>query len=107
MYKYFLIVFLFIASVTLATAQQIDTTGRKSKTDKKLQQRLDSAKANPIVPKPKERIYHPDSNHSPHKAVMHSLLIPGWGQIYNHQVWKVPVIYGVLGTLAYYYIQNK
>ncbi|MGZ3830824.1 MAG: DUF5683 domain-containing protein, partial [Mucilaginibacter sp.] len=44
--------------------------------------------------------------HSPHKAVMHSLMIPGWGQLYNHQVWKVPLIYAGLGAATYLYIIN-
>ncbi|MDR3693476.1 DUF5683 domain-containing protein [Mucilaginibacter sp.] len=48
----------------------------------------------------KEKVFHPDSAHSPHLAVMHSLMVPGWGQVYNHQWWKVPVIYGVLGLFV-------
>src|ERR1700749_5064202 len=98
MYRCFLIICLIAASVVVAKAQQINTTG-KSKTDKKLRERLDSVKANPIVPKVKEKVYHPDSNHSPHKAVMHSLMVPGWGQVYNRQYWKVPIIYGGLALL--------
>jgi Family of unknown function (DUF5683) len=107
MYRCFLIIFLVVSSLAVVKGQQIDSLGTKSKTDKKLQDKLDSAKANPIVPKIKEKIYHPDSNHSPHKAVMHSLMIPGWGQIYNHQVWKVPVIYAGLGLLAWVYVFNQ
>ena len=38
--------------------------------------------------------------HSPHKAVIRSLIIPGWGQLYNHQWWKVPIIYAGLGLLV-------
>jgi hypothetical protein len=106
MYRCFLIICFVLLSVVV-NAQQIDTLGQKSKTDKKLQQKLDSVKNNPIVPKSKERVYNPDSNHSPHKAVMHSLLIPGWGQIYNHQIWKVPVIYAGLGLLAWVYVYNQ
>lgn len=105
MYKYFLVICLIAASVVAVKAQQIDTTG-KSKTDKKLRDRLDSVKANPIVPKVKEKVYHPDSNHSPHKAVMHSLMIPGWGQVYNRQYWKVPIIYTGLTLIVVYYEFN-
>lgn len=37
------------------------------------------------------------------KAVMRqSMLIPGWGQITNKQVWKVPIVYGLLGGLTFY-----
>jgi len=37
------------------------------------------------------------------KSVMYkSMMIPGWGQIVNDQVWKVPIVYGLLGGLGYY-----
>ncbi len=55
----------------------------------------------------KEKVYHPDSTHSPHKAVMHSLMIPGWGQVYNHSWWKVPIIYGGLGLLGSAVVFNQ
>lgn len=39
------------------------------------------------------------------KSVMHkSMILPGWGQIVNHQIWKVPLVYGLLGGLTYYSI---
>jgi hypothetical protein len=34
--------------------------------------------------------------HNPGKATMFSAIIPGLGQIYNKQSWKVPIIYGAL-----------
>ena len=62
----------------------------------------------PAIPKTKkERSYHPDSNHSPHLAVLRSLMVPGWGQIYNNQWWKVPIIYGGLGAFGYYLVWNN
>jgi len=37
------------------------------------------------------------------KAVLRkSLIIPGWGQITNKQIWKVPIVYGLIGGLGYY-----
>ena len=32
------------------------------------------------------------------------MIIPGWGQITNRQIWKVPIVYGLLGGLAWYSI---
>lgn len=40
----------------------------------------------------------------PKKVLRQSLMIPGWGQITNRQIWKVPIVYGVLGGLTYYSI---
>jgi hypothetical protein len=94
-----------------ARAQQPDTT--KSTVIKNNKDTLTSTRADTVVtrsfkPKAKkEKVYHPDTLHSPHTAIMHSLLIPGWGQVYNHHWWKVPVIYGALGALGYYIIWNN
>jgi hypothetical protein len=37
---------------------------------------------------------------SPRGALLRSLALPGWGQIYNHQPLKAPVIWAGLGTLV-------
>lgn len=46
--------------------------------------------------------------HIPRLATRRSLLIPGWGQAYNKQYWKIPVVYGILAipTVAYVYNNN-
>jgi len=68
-------------------------------------QQPDTLKPNPapkfLLPKAGDnKVYHPDSLHSPHKAVIRSLIIPGWGQLYNRQWYYVPVIYAGLGLLV-------
>lgn len=41
----------------------------------------------------------------PYSVLYKSMIIPGWGQIVNHQIWKVPIIYGLLGGLAWYSVR--
>lgn len=38
--------------------------------------------------------------HIPSRATKRSALIPGWGQAYNKQYWKIPLVYGVLAIPA-------
>lgn len=45
-------------------------------------------------------------NHSPRRAAIRSAIIPGWGQVYNRQIWKVPIVWGALGTTAVIFVNN-
>ena len=56
------------------------------------------AKNDSIKPKPE---------HSPRKATIRSAIIPGWGQAYNKKYWKIPLVYGALGTAAGFFIYNR
>jgi hypothetical protein len=40
----------------------------------------------------------------PNQVMFKSLMIPGWGQVINNQVWKVPLVYALMGGLTYYSI---
>ena len=44
--------------------------------------------------------------HFPKKAALYSAMLPGGGQIYNRQWWKVPVIYAGVATSFYFLIDN-
>ena len=47
----------------------------------------------------------PSKPHNPTKAVLLSI-IPGGGQIYNGQAWKVPIFYAALGGVGYLVYTN-
>jgi hypothetical protein len=43
----------------------------------------------------------------PTKAAFYSAIIPGLGQAYNKKYWKIPIVYGAIGTSLYFYINNN
>ncbi|MDO5608385.1 MAG: DUF5683 domain-containing protein [Capnocytophaga sp.] len=44
---------------------------------------------------------------SPAKAAFYSAILPGLGQIYNKSYWKVPLVFGGIGTGVYFYVENS
>ena len=44
--------------------------------------------------------------HNPKIATFRSAVLPGWGQAYNKKYWKIPIVYGALGTTAGVFLYN-
>ncbi|WP_391593922.1 DUF5683 domain-containing protein [Winogradskyella sp.] len=42
----------------------------------------------------------------PSKAAFYSAVLPGLGQAYNKKYWKIPIVWGAIGTGIYFYIAN-
>ena len=47
-----------------------------------------------------------EKEHSPVKASLMSICLPGLGQVYNKKYWKVPVIYAGFGVMTYFIYTN-
>jgi len=43
----------------------------------------------------------------PSKASFYSAIVPGMGQAYNKDYWKIPIVYGAMGTSIYYFVINN
>ncbi len=86
--KKLLLLFVFSFSFIALHAQLTDSTTKKSITAK------DSALKKTVL------------KFDPRKATIRSAIIPGWGQIYNKKYWKLPLVWGALGTTAGVYFYN-
>ncbi|WP_413999174.1 DUF5683 domain-containing protein [Flavobacterium sp. W1B] len=79
-------IFLFILGSTGVFAQAKTNTVLVAK---------DSLKSNDIDPL------------TPAKAAFYSAILPGLGQAYNKKYWKIPLVYGAMGTSLYFYLDNN
>jgi len=66
--------------------------------------------SNTIIVKKKDSTkvkYHQLDILAPSRAAFYSAVLPGLGQAYNKKYWKIPIVWGALGTGTYFYIQNN
>lgn len=82
----------------VATQQAAAPTGARSAIRTDTQQINQDSLAFVMKPHP----FQPN----PKKAGLYSALIPGLGQLYNRQYWKIPVIYAGLTVAGYYLVKN-
>ncbi len=46
-------------------------------------------------------VFEPDFSHSPSRAIMYALALPGLGQGYNQKYFKIPIVLAALGGAGY------
>jgi len=94
-----LIVFLLITACSIQSAAQSTDTAivnANKKTEKKVDTYQDTALSKKINWQP-----------NPKKAGLYAALLPGMGQIYNRQYWKLPLVYGGLAMAGYMVAYNS
>jgi hypothetical protein len=103
----FLFFFLILLVKESLSQRILDSTGRTIVTDT-LRRGTPTDSLNKVATpiSEKQKVDSVLKVHSPRKAIIRSAIIPGWGQIYNKKYWKLPLIYGALGTTAYIFVDN-
>jgi len=52
-------------------------------------------------------LFKSDKKPDPSKSTFYSLLLPGLGQIYNGEAWKVPIYWGLIAGSVHFWIDNE
>ena len=105
MHKFIFLILIFAAFGFHASAQNDSTTkvnnGKEILLDT-IKQKKDSAS---VMLAKKNSVTK--AKHDPRKATIRSAIIPGWGQAYNHEYWKIPIVYGALSIPAITFVYNN
>jgi hypothetical protein len=89
--KKFILLLLLAAAISYCSAQETTVPADTSKIQSVKKEIKDTA-AKPV-------------NH-PRRAAIRSAILPGLGQIYNKKYWKLPIVYGAIGTSGAVFFYN-
>lgn len=104
-YRLLILLFVFVGSVSAVLAQDEKkslATGSLFNSNKK--DSVVSKKDTTVIAIAKKDTV---AKHNPRIATRRSALIPGWGQAYNKEYWKIPIVYGILAIPTGLYFYNN
>lgn len=99
---------------TVVVASDTGTVVHRSKVAKKLRRHAGTATRVEINNGTEKAVLTVDDTttvaatpqHSPTKALWMSAVLPGLGQVYNRQAWKIPIIYAGAAAVTYFAVTN-
>ena len=91
--KYYLLVILFLTGIISVTYSQVAYK--------------DSSKVTSNTVLKDTLVKATPKKHIPRIATIRSAILPGLGQIYNHEYWKLPLVYGAIAIPTYTYFYNQ
>lgn len=90
-----------------AIAQKPDSAIKVNNGKEILPDTLKPEKKDSVVVEAKKDSIPIKKKHDPHIATRRSAIIPGWGQAYNREYWKIPIVYGALAVPASLFAYNN
>ncbi len=103
---YILILFVFTSVISLQAVAQKDSAVKVNNNKVVLLDTLQPKKDSATTQLAKKDSLI-EKKHDPHKATIRSAIIPGWGQAYNHEYWKIPIVYGALAIPTSLFVYNN
>ncbi|HOZ84056.1 MAG TPA: DUF5683 domain-containing protein [Niabella sp.] len=103
--KLFILFLISLCSLTATNAQVVDTAKvaeleviQDSASQQTIGEILEAVSNSTQIENPNSR--------RPSAAALRSAVLPGWGQVYNKKIWKVPIVYAALGATGGIFINN-
>lgn len=105
---YFLLLMVLVPN--FSWAQEIPAKEKDSIPEEKIETKKKSKRAERKDEKMQDTLsinFEDIDPNSPARAAFYSAILPGLGQAYNKAYWKIPIVYGALGTSLYFYFTNN